>query len=69
MKQNDGVVCANYYCPLSEICGRFNTIPDGEVHRYAVYPFNTDAETFEVTCDYFIPNDEINIRTEPRPNW
>ena len=51
MTQND-VVCANIYCPMSSICGRFNQIPNGELHKYKIYRPVTN-ENGETVCDYF----------------
>lgn len=60
-------MCANYTCPLSEKCIRFNDIPDGEIHHYKVYQYETDEKTNQVNCKNFInyeTNREIHSSTK-----
>lgn len=51
MIQND-VACANFNCPINSICSLFNDIPNGELHKYAIYRpyFDDDGQ---VVCDHF----------------
>jgi hypothetical protein len=68
MTQSSNVICANYQCPLSKECLRFNDIPDGELHTYKVYQYDTNKETKEVSCKNFI-NYDTNREIHSSPEY